>query len=392
MASILVYYPYPRPLTRNFLDENYLLTLFSIFANMLSITYMADNDLIQPQFRKRVTIKDVAQAAGVSTQTVSRVMNRFSYVSEETRQRVEKVVEQLNYRPSAIARSLIQQRSHMLGVVTFGLQYSGPSRTLNGIADMADQLGYMLLMEELDDFEAPRAGSVIDSLLAHQVDGILWAAPEIGNNHAWIDDEMSKIPVPIMFIASQPREGIASIATDNYHGAVIATQHLFNCGRKQIAHISGPLDWWEARERQRGWRDALSTSGIEATNAQWVEGNWSSASGEQGFLQLLESFPEMDALFVGNDQMALGVLRESLRRGIQIPNQLAVVGFDNIAESAYLYPSLTTVAQDLQLLGQQAVQNIVAMIQAHQENRFTTGDPQFIQPTLVVRESSQALR
>lgn len=349
---------------------------------------MQNDRLISSTLTKRVTIKDVAQAAGVSTQTVSRVMNKFAYVSDETRQRVEKVVEQLNYRPSAVARSLIQQRSQMLGVVTFGLQYSGPSRTLNGIADMADQLGYMLLMEELSNFDTHRVRGVIDSLLAHQVDGILWAAPEIGNNHAWIDIEQAKIPVPIIFIARQPREGMASIATDNYQGAIAATQHLLDCGRKKIAHISGPLDWWEARERQRGWRDALSAAGLEIKDSQWVEGNWSAASGEQGFVQLQGSFPEMNALFVGNDQMALGVLREALRRGILIPDQLAVVGFDNIDESAYLYPSLTTVAQDLQLLGQQAVQNIVAVIQARQENRYIGGAPQFVLPNLVVRESS----
>ncbi|MBK9780244.1 MAG: LacI family DNA-binding transcriptional regulator [Anaerolineales bacterium] len=114
---------------------------------------------------KRVTIKDVAQAAGVSTQTVSRVINKFSYVSETTRQRVEGVVEELGYRPSTLARSLIQQRSYTLGVVTYGLKYIGPSRTLNGIADQSDQLGYMLVMQELDNFGMNRIEDVIDSLL-----------------------------------------------------------------------------------------------------------------------------------------------------------------------------------------------------------------------------------
>jgi LacI family transcriptional regulator len=339
--------------------------------------------------RKRVTIKDVAQAAGVSTQTVSRVMNKFSYVSGETRQRVEAVVEQLGYRPSTLARSLIQQRSYTLGVVTYGLKYIGPSRTLNGIADKADELGYMLLMKELNNFDANRIDDVIDSLLAHQVDGILWAAPEIGDNHAWIEQRMEKIPVPMLFLAMQPRQGIPSVVTDNFQGATTAIQHLLDCGRKKIGHISGPLDWWEAQERKRGWRDTLKTAGLEVSEQGCVEGNWSSSSGEQAFIQLLESFPDMDAVFVANDQMALGVLREAHGRDIHVPDQLAVIGFDDIPESAYFYPSLTTISQDLQLLGEQAVQNIVEMIQARQGGQSVSARSSLIPPRLVVRESSK---
>jgi LacI family transcriptional regulator len=342
--------------------------------------------LTVPNRKKRVTIKDVAQAAGVSTQTVSRVVNKFSYVSGETRQRVEAVVEQLDYRPSTLARSLSQQRSYTLGVVSFGLKHIGPSRTLNGIADRADELGYMLLMKELNNFNATRIDEVINSLLARQVDGILWVAPEIGDNHSWVDERLEKIPVPVLFIAMQPRKGISSVATDNFQGGVIATQHLLDCGRKKIGHISGPLGWWEADERKRGWRETL---GAAASELHCAEGNWSSVSGEQAFIQLLGSFPDMDAVFVANDQMALSVLREACRRGIRIPDQLAVVGFDNIPESAYFYPSLTTISQDLQLLGEQAVQNVVELIQVRQENLPVVAQSTFIQPALVVRESSK---
>jgi DNA-binding LacI/PurR family transcriptional regulator len=128
---------------------------------------------------------------------------------------------------------------------------------------------------------------------------------------------------------------------------------------------------------------------LDASEKHCAEGNWSSASGEQAFIQLLESFPDMDAVFVGNDQMALSVLRETCRRGINVPDQLAVVGFDNIPESDYFYPSLSTISQDLQLLGGQAVQNIVEMIQDRQENRPVIAQSRFIQPSLVVRESSK---
>lgn len=347
--------------------------------------------MISSERRKRITIKDVAEAAGVSTQTVSRVMNKFSYVSKETRQRVEAVVRQLGYNPSALARSLSQQRSYTLGVVTFGLKYIGPSRTINGIADKADEFGYMLLMKELDNFNANSMDGVIDSLLARQVDGILWVAPEIGDNHAWVEEQKAKITVPVLFFAMQPRANIPSVSTDNFQGAVMAVQHLLDCGRKKIGHISGPLRWWEADERKRGWRETLKSAGYEPSDRHCVEGNWSSSSGEQAFIQLLGSFPDIDAVFVANDQMALSVLREAFRRGIRIPEQLAVIGFDNIPESAYFYPSLTTIYQDLQLLGEQAVHSVVEMIQARRENQSVIAQSRFIQPTLVVRESSKCV-
>jgi LacI family transcriptional regulator len=344
--------------------------------------------LTLPDRKKRVTIKDVAYAAGVSTQTVSRVMNKFSYVSEETRSRVEAVVEQMGYRPSTLARSLSQQRSYTLGVVTFGLKYIGPSRTLNGIADKADDLGYMLLMKELDNFETYNIDEVIGSLLARQVDGILWLAPEIGDDHAWLNDRLGDIPVPMLFLSMQPRKGISSVSTDNYLGGAMATQHLLDLGKKQIGHISGPATWWEAQERKRGWRETLEKAGLDASEQHCTEGNWSSASGEIAFIQLLEKSPNLDAIFVANDQMALSVLREAHRQNIKIPEQLAVIGFDNIPESAYFFPSLTTISQDLQLIGEQAVQNIVTMIQARQENKLIDMQAKFIQPNLIIRESS----
>ncbi len=339
--------------------------------------------------KRRVTIKDVAQAAGVSTQTVSRVMNKFSYVSEETRKRVEAVVEQLGYHPSTLARSLIQQRSYTLGMVTFALKHMGPSRTLTGITDKADELGFMLLMKELDNFDTTKTDEAINSLLARQVDGIVWLVPEIRDNHFWINKRMEEISIPVLFIAMRPRPGISSLSTDNFQGAVMATRHLLDCGRKKIGHISGPMGWWEADERKRGWLETLRAAGFNPSEEHCTEGNWSSASGEQAFIQLLQSFPDMDAVFVANDQMALSVLRESCRRGISIPSQLAVIGFDNMPESAYFYPSLTTISQDFQLLGEQAVQNVVEMIHARQGNQSVTAQSGFIQPTLVVRESSK---
>lgn len=339
--------------------------------------------------KKRVTMKDVANAAGVSTQTVSRVINNVSYVSAETRQRVEQVIAEFDYRPSTLARSLSQQRSYTLGVVLFGLTHVGPSRTLNGIADAAEKLDYMLLMKELDDhYDLNSVKDVIDSLLSRQVDGIIWAAPEIGESHAWIKDLLENIPVPVIFSAMEPRPSISSVTTDNYGGGVLAVQHLLDIGRKKIAHLSGPMLWWEATERKRAWRDTLEKAGLEAPEHGCAEGNWSAKSGEPAFLELVKNYPDMDAVFVGNDQMALSVLRECHRLNIVVPDDLAVVGFDDIPEAAYFCPSLTTISQDQQLIGESAVNNIVKMIQASQQGVSIAAEASFITPTLTLRESS----
>jgi LacI family transcriptional regulator len=338
---------------------------------------------------KRVTIKDVARTAGVSTQTVSRVMNNTSYVSAETRSHVEEVVAQLGYHPSTLARSLIQQRSYTLGVVTFGLKYIGPSRTLNGIADKADELGYMLLMKKMDNFDTNRIDEVINSLLARQVDGIIWDVPENDANREWAEG-ISSLPIPIVFMSMEPKPGFSVISLNSYLGAQIATQHLLEQGCQHIGHISGSLDWWEARLRLDGWRDTLEKAKHQVSEEHWEQGNYSSASGAVAAEKLFDRYPEMDGIFVANDQMALSVLREACRRGIKVPDQLAVAGFDNIPESAYFYPSLTTISQDPQLLGGQAVQSLVEMIRARQENKSFEPQSILIPPTLIVRESSRA--
>ena len=169
----------------------------------------------------------------------------------------------------------------------------------------------------------------------------------------------------------------------------MATRHLIDQGCQHIGHISGGLIWWEARLRLQGWRDTLEKAGRQVTDLHWEEGNWSSSSGAAAIEKLLSQYPEMDGVFVANDQMALSVLREAHQRGIKVPDQLAVVGFDGIPESAYFYPSLTTISQDPQTLGGQAVKSLVEMIDVQRENKPVESRSILIPPELVVRESSR---
>ncbi|NLF10289.1 MAG: LacI family transcriptional regulator, partial [Anaerolineaceae bacterium] len=226
---------------------------------------------------KKTTIRDIAAAAGVSHQTVSRVLNDRPDVAEETRQRVWRIIEELEYQPSAIARSLSNQRTYTLGVVTAGLDYAGPSRTLNGIAEQAERMGYALLLKELPRFDTNDLQPLFRSLIAQQIDGVIWAVAEVGDNRAWLDEQLGGLPVPTIFLTMQARPGVTIVAIDNYAGGRMATEHLLQQGYRHVGHISGPLDWWEARQRQAGWHDALLAAGVAPGEMHAEEGDWSSA-------------------------------------------------------------------------------------------------------------------
>jgi LacI family transcriptional regulator len=337
----------------------------------------------------RPTIKQVASAAGVSTQTVSRVINNRPDVSPETRENVQSVIEQLGYRPSALARSLIQQRSHTLGVVIAGLRFIGPSRTLSGITSAAEEKGYALLLKELPQFNTTDIQPIFEALHDRHVDGIIWAVPKVGKNHAWINHNPLETRIPIVYLTMQPDEDTLVVSINNYLGGRLATNHLLERGYKQIGHISGPVDWWEAQERMAGWKDTLRDAGIDRQTQHWVEGNWSSESGAVAIEKLFVQYPEMDSVFVGNDQMALGVIQAATKKGLRIPDDLGIVGFDNISESAYFSPPLTTIEQDQYAIGKVAVERIIQVIESSLNGLdFFPSNAISLDPVLIVRQSS----
>jgi LacI family transcriptional regulator len=276
-----------------------------------------------------------------------------------------------------------------LGVVATGLEYFGPLGTLVGIEHQASELGYTIQLSLLHRPQIDDAGRVLDGLLARQVDGVIWAVPEIGENHGWLRQRTPDLPVPIVFLSMQPSDGLPVVCVDNRTGGRIATEHLFAQGYRHIGLITGPLDWWEARERRSGWQEALRDAGIGWEDRQMVEGNWGAASGERGFELLVGRFPEIDAVFAGNDQMALGALEAAHRLGRRAPDDLGVVGFDDIPEAAYFRPALTTVRQELRELGGTAVRLVAGMISASR-GEAAAGPPAVLwsTPRLVVRLSS----
>ncbi len=323
---------------------------------------------------------------GVSTQTVSRVINKRPDVSRETRQAVEAAIAATGFQPSAVARSLVHRRSQTLGVIVAGLRYFGVAQTLNGITEESQSSGYGLLLKEIESTDTVDIAPVIEFMIAHRVEGIIFAAPQLGTNIATVRAQLPAACPPIVFLKSEPSPAFSTIVIDNYGGARQATAHLLALGRERIAHLAGPLPWREAQDRHDGWRDALRDAGVEPGPV--VPGTWTPASGEAGFEQLLSLAPDLDGIFVANDQMALGVLHLAHARGIAVPEDVAVVGFDGLDEAAHFTPSLTTVVQPLRELGELAVREILAI--AGEARGRATVRGLTLATQLIVRESAPA--
>lgn len=338
--------------------------------------------------KQRVTIKEVAEAAGVSTQTVSRVMNNRPDVAPETFQRVQKIIKEIGYAPNILARSLIQGRSRTLGVVAYGLDYFGPSRVLTGIEQQANELGYSIFLNLLHQPETNNIDHLLNNLLARQVEGIIWAIPEIGNNRDWAQAKTPDLSTPVMFVSGMAGPTpLPLVAVDNLAIGRLATEHLLAGGARHLGIITGPLNWWEAQQRRQGWRQTLEAHGRAIEPRLIATGDWSARSGEQGLYQLLAQCPDLDAIFVSNDQMAIGVLHAAHRLGRRVPDDLSIVGVDNLPESAHFWPPLTTVRQRLREAGAQAVQELDVMIQNNADGAVP--NLALLQPELVIRDSSR---
>ncbi len=232
-----------------------------------------------------ITIREIARMCGVSTQTVSRVINERPDVSRETRLAVEAAIAATGFRPSAVARSLVHGRSRTLGVVVAGLRYFGVAQTLNGITEEAQAAGYGVLLKEIESTETVDIAPVIEFMIAHRVEAIIFAAPQLGTNIARVRSQLPAASPPTIFLKSEPSPDHSTILIDNRDGARQATAHLLALGRRRIGHIAGPAPWSEARDRQDGWSSTLRDAGV--ASGPVVVGDWSPASGEAALEQML---------------------------------------------------------------------------------------------------------
>jgi DNA-binding LacI/PurR family transcriptional regulator len=327
-----------------------------------------------------VVMADVARLAGVSAQTVSRVLNESPHVSSDTRRRVLDAMRKLEYRPNSVARALVTGRSRTLGVVSFDTTLYGPASTLFGIERAAHDAGYFVSIVSLRSLDLASVMSAVDRLRDQGVEGILVIAPQESAAQALL-----QLPedFPIVAAEAAPQRSAPLVAVDQVAGARAATSHLLELGHRTVWHISGPRDWLEAQDRVDGWRSTLEAAG--AAPPPVLVGDWSARSGyELG--QQLGKTGAVTAVFVANDQMALGVLRSLHELGRAVPDEISVVGFDDIPEAAYFSPPLTTVRQNFNEMGRRSLLLLVEQIEGGAGGHAR----ETVAPELIVRASTTA--
>lgn len=327
---------------------------------------------------------DVARLAGVSHVTVSRVLNGSPQVRPETRDRVLAAIEELGYHRNSIARALKSGRSATIGVVIAGSELFELPRVLRGIETEAKAAGYWITLASWQGGDAADLEDALSRLTDQSVEAIAVIA-----DRPVVVDALAKlkITVPTTVVMSGQVEGtgLGFVEVDQQLGARLAVRHLIDLGHREVVHFSGALRTFDARARVEGWRDEMAKAGV--ADLQLREGDFTAESGFQLANRLVENGgPLPTAIFAGNDQMAMGVLAAFARHGIRVPDDVSLVGFDDMVGAGYLVPALTTVRQDFVSLGSLSIRMLTGMLNG--------GAPSVerIPPELVLRSSTQPPR
>jgi DNA-binding LacI/PurR family transcriptional regulator len=328
---------------------------------------------------RAVTMADVARTLGLSHQTVSRVLNDHPSVRPGTRARVLKAIEELGYRRNSAARALVTRRTLTVGVVSFDTTLYGPSSTLAGIEHAAQQAGYFVSVAIAKGTAIATVREAIERLIAQSVEGVVVIAPLLGTVQVLASLYRT---VPVVIVESGVVPGLTSVRVDQAEGARLVTRHLLEQGAPTVWHVAGPGEWVEAEARVAGWREELTRAGARIPGL--LRGTWRPKSGYEAGRTLARS-AGVDAVFVGNDQMALGLLRAFHEAGVRVPEDVLVAGFDDVPEAAFYTPPLTTVRQDFAAVGRRSIGLLLDQV-AH-----GGGEPRqaVLAPELVVRQSSR---
>lgn len=322
-------------------------------------------------------LSDVAARAGVSHQTVSRVLNNHPHVAAPTRQRVQQAIDELRYRRNMSARVLATGQSHAIGVIALSSTLYGPSSMLRAVSSAATAKGMSVTVDYIAEYDETTIRSAFDRLAGHGVAGLLAVLPSSSAADLLADLARDLLPV----IVVDGPVGNANVSVDHHAGGVLATRHLLEQGHSTVWHVAGPPEWDGSRAREEGWRTTLAQAGAE--EPPLLRGDWSPDSGYRAGM-LLSRIPECRAVFVANDHMALGLMRAFDERGRRIPEDVALVGFDDIPESGYFSPPLTTVRQDFAEVGRLSVDLLLRL----RRDDAPPPPPLLVAPTLVARASS----
>ena len=328
--------------------------------------------------KRTPSMLDVASLAGVSHQTVSRVVNGHSNVKESTRLKVESAMQDLGFRPSRAARSLVTGRSAMIGVLSHDTTLWGPASVLHAVQSAARELGFTVALISLKSIYPAAVLAGLEEFANIGVEGVVIIAPQTVEYEV-----LRKIPgnLPAVIIEGEESRGMPSVEVDQIQGAVIATEHLIELGHRNIAHISGPSNWFASQARKNGWQQAMNQAKLKAVHC--MEGDWSPNSGYLATKEILKT-RAITAIFSGNDEMALGAYRAINEAGLSIPGDISLVGFDDIPTSAYFAPSLTTVRQDFDQCGHLALTVLLKMVRRERIQAKKI----LVAPELIVRKST----
>ncbi len=330
---------------------------------------------------KAATIKDVAAKAGVSYQTVSRVVNESPHVKRETRTRVAAAMGELRYRPNKAARHLVSRRSRIIGFIG-SLTFYGPVRIMVSVEQTAKKHGYNVMFAELPEVNEEEVRRAIEELCARQVDGIVILIP-LEFEMDFVSDVCGEVPFIVMDV--DLGTSLPAVLVDQDKGSLLAIRHVARLGHRQVALICGPAGWRAARLRKEGWIKALEHLGLTA--GPIIEGDWTAESGYQATLELIRDHrKEFSAVVVANDHMALGALSAFRENGIKVPDQVSIIGFDGLPESQFYQPPLSTIYQDFAALGEVGMEYLLNMIHrpGGRAKRYV------LKPILVTRQSTAA--
>ncbi|SDQ98956.1 LacI family DNA-binding transcriptional regulator [Microbacterium sp. cf332] len=328
---------------------------------------------------RRPSIRDVARLAGVSHQTVSRVLNNHASIRAETKERVLAVMAELDYSPNRAARALVTSRSQTIGVLTSSATQYGPASSIAAIEAAARERGYWVSTANVDAREPASIQAGLAHLVAQAVEGLVVIAPQVRVFRALA---AQPIGIPYVTLQSTELDPGHALSVDQIAGARLATRHLIELGHRSIYHLAGPQDWIEAEARMRGFLEEMSDSDIPTTAP--VLGDWTAEFGYYAGRELLR-VRDFTAIFSSNDQMALGLLHAIRDEGLDCPRDISIVGFDDIPEAAHFWPPLTTVRQDFAELGRRCVDLLLGQADAE-------ATPPVLMPELVVRSSTASRR
>jgi DNA-binding LacI/PurR family transcriptional regulator len=325
------------------------------------------------------TIRDVALRAGVSHQTVSRVVNGDKSVSPETRKRVEETIDLMGFRPNAIARYMAKGSTRTIACISPNLTDYTFSSLIEGAETYARTKGYFLMSASAPD--AAAFSKLVDQLVkSRRAEALLVINP-------YADDRKNYLPsdVPVVLMGARPRsEGLASVALDDVQGGYIATQHLISLGHKRIALLSGPMEEDCSQDRTDGYKQAMSEAHIEIDPELLYAGDWSATSGQKGVDHLLKIKDGVTAIFAQNDRMAVGALHQLQLKGLSIPTDISIVGFDDMPLASYFNPPLTTIRQDILSIGASAARLLLDVI----EDPNMPKKQLLFRPELMIRSST----